>query len=120
MRAETARSGAAIIEALVAMVMLAVAGTALIALLGQTRHSMRTLRDSEKLTREASAQLDRLVLFDRAELAAREGRYTLAGWSMSVTQVAPALFDVFVARTDTGAALLGTTLYRPDSAYVDR
>jgi Tfp pilus assembly protein PilV len=117
MFADGRRRGSALIEAVVAMVMLAVAGTGLITLLGQTRHAMRTLRESEMVEQSAAAQLDRLVLLDRPSLAALEGRTMANGWSLRVETVFPGVFDVSVARTDTSAPLLATTLYRPDSAH---
>jgi Tfp pilus assembly protein PilV len=120
MRADNARRGTAMIEAVIAIVMLAVAGTGLITLLGQTRHSMRTLRESERAIRAASAQLDRLVLLDRGDLVAREGRSSNDGWSIRIAQIDVALFDVSVAPSDTSAALLSTTVYRPDSSNADR
>ncbi len=115
MRADRRRSGSAIIEALIATVMLATAGVALITLLGQTEHSMRSVRTSERITREASDRLERLVLLSRSDLVAREGRTSFAGWTLVVTAVGSSLFDVSVAPTDTSAPLLVTTIYRPDT-----
>jgi Tfp pilus assembly protein PilV len=109
------RAGTTLIEVLVALVLLATAGTGFITLLGQTAHSMRGVRDTERLVNLASAQLDQLVLFDRAQLAARQGRAPLGRWSLEVIQRTPELFDVSIAATDTSAALLSTTLYRPDT-----
>jgi hypothetical protein len=120
MRASPPRQGAALIEALVAVVMLATTGTALITLLGQTRHSMRTVRDGERQIRDASMRLDHLVLLGRSDFLAREGRSSLAGWSLVVTQVNATLFDVSIAVSDTSAPLLGTTIYRADTSRVDR
>ena len=119
MRAKKPRTGSAIIEALIATVMLATTGVALVTLLGQTQHSMRTLRDSERLTRQASDRLERLVLLRRADILAREGRTSFDGWNLSVTAVDAGLFDVSVAPTDMDAPLLSTTIYRPDTTHAD-
>ena len=81
---------------------------------------MRTLRESEALIRVASAQLDRMVILDRAGLMTIEGNSMLNGWSVRIAQVAGPLFDVSVARTDTSVALLRTTVHRPDSLNADR
>lgn len=115
MPARKPRNGSAIIEALIAAVMLAATGIALVALLGQTQRSMRNVRDSERLTRQASERLDRLVLLDRADLVAREGRTLFAGWSLVVTPIDASLFDVSIALSDTSAPLLSTTIYRQDT-----
>jgi Tfp pilus assembly protein PilV len=107
------RSGAAIIEVLVAIVMLALTGTALITMLGQTSYSMQTTIESERLARAATVELNRIVLADRSTLVASVGRRAVRGWTIDVASISPALFDVRIAESDTGAALLRTTLYRP-------
>jgi type II secretory pathway component PulJ len=110
----TRRAGAALIEVLVALVLLATAGSALVTFLGQTAHTMRQVRDAERETRQAAAELERLVLWDRATLLSRVGRSTRGHWSIVVVPISADLFDVFVA-ADTGAPLLQTTLYRPET-----
>lgn len=116
MRANGQRSGVALIEVLVALVMLATSGVALVTLVGQTAHTMRSVRDTERQVRLATAQLDRLIVVDRAQLAAREGQSAFGEWSLRVTAVSSDLFDVAISATDTGAVLLATTIYRPDTA----
>ena len=120
MRADRPRRGSAIIEALIATVLLATTGVALVTLLGQTEHSMRSTRTSEREVRDASEQLDRLVLLSRADIVAREGQTSFAGWSLSVTAIGSGLFDVAVAPTEASAPLLHTTIYRPDTADVQQ
>ncbi|HEV8446136.1 MAG TPA: hypothetical protein VGQ44_04930 [Gemmatimonadaceae bacterium] len=115
MRGDT-RRGSALVEVLVALVLLAVCGVAMVALLGQTSRSMRSTRDAEEETRGASRVLDRLAAMDRASLLASLGRHDVAGFSATVTETSPDLFDVAVAASDTSAVLLRTALYRPDSS----
>jgi len=116
-----ARDGFALIEVLIAAVLVATAGIALLTLLGQTARSMRDAATTERLVDSASMQLERLVLLDRSALAAREGRSTIGGgWALRVTQVAPGVFDASVARSDTSGVLLTTTVYRPDSTNAPR
>jgi Tfp pilus assembly protein PilV len=104
----------ALVEVLVAIVVLAVAGTALITMLGQTAHTVRTMRESDRRTRAASEQLERLVVWDAAQLRGQVGRSTFRGWTLYVTEVSRELFDVAIAENDTSAVLLRTTLYRPE------
>jgi len=113
------RHGAAIIEAVIATVLLATTGVALITLLGQTEHSMRSTRTSERAVRDASEHLDRLVLLSRADIIAREGQTPFAGWSLTVTEVGSGLFDVAIAPANGSAPLLRTTIYRPDTANAE-
>lgn len=114
-RARGLRPGTALIDALVATVLLATTGIALVTLLGQIEHSMRSMRTSERQRRDASEHLDRLVLLSRADLLARQGRTTFAGWTLSVAVVGSGLFDVAIAPSDTSGPLLETTVYRPDT-----
>ena len=118
MRGSRSPRGSALIEALVALMLLAIAGTGLVTLLGQTAHSMQSTRETERTTRRASAELDRLALLDRTSLAASVGRQALRGWTLDITQRTVDLFDVRIAESDTSAPLLRTTIYRPrlDSA----
>ncbi|HTE45994.1 MAG TPA: hypothetical protein VK636_12160 [Gemmatimonadaceae bacterium] len=110
------RPGSVLIEVLVALVLLAVAGSALITLLGQTAHSMRTTLESERLARSASEQLDGVAVATRADLIARQGRTSLHGWTVQIVATSMSLFDVSVFELDGRAPVLTTTLYRPDSS----
>lgn len=109
------RRGSALVEVMVALVLLAVGGVALITLLGQTSHTMRATRDTERETLDASRVLDRFAAMNRATLLASLGRNDVAAFRADVVETMPGLFEVTVARTDTSAALLRGAFYRPDS-----
>lgn len=111
MRAD--RRGSALIEVLVAIVLLATAGTGLVTLLGQTSRSMRSAVESERLVRHAAEALDRLVLLDGTALVARPGRSQWRGWILSVQPQGRGVFDVQIAESETTRVLLRTTVYRP-------
>jgi hypothetical protein len=95
------------------LVLLATAGTGLVTYLGQTAHTLRQLRQKERLTLEASAQLERLVLWDRSALLGRIGRTRLGEWVLIISEATPDLFEVAIAESDSSVAMLRTTLYRP-------
>jgi Tfp pilus assembly protein PilV len=114
------RHGSVLIEVLVALVLLAVSGTALITLLGQTSQAMRSTQTSERLARAASEQLGGLAILTRADLLAAAGRRSVNGWALTVTADAPNLFDVSIVESDSGAPLLHTTVYRPDTSDAHR
>lgn len=116
MRADRRRRGSALLEVVVALVVLGLSGIAMITLLGQTAHSVRTVRNTERDVRQASDELGRFVAYDRPQLVAMVGRSASHGWSIEVVQAAPDLFDVTIADNDTSAVLLRTTIYRPDTA----
>jgi hypothetical protein len=100
---------------LISLVLLAIAGTALITLLGQTVHSIESLRATEVQTRAAGLEVSALAALDRPALAARVGRTHSHGWSMRIDRLSANLFEVAVAPSDTGMVLLRTRLYRPDT-----
>jgi type II secretory pathway component PulJ len=109
------RRGAALVEVLVSLVLLATAGTALISFLGQTSRTLRHLRDQERISLRASAQLEALVTWDRSTFLNRIGRTRIGDWTLFVGQTTTDLFDVAIAESDTSAVLLRTTVYRPDT-----
>lgn len=113
------RRGSSFIEVLLSLVLLAIGGTALITLLGQTARSIESVRAAEVQTRAASVEIGALAVLTGPQLAARAGRTITHGWFMSIDRPAPGLFDVSIAASDTGMVLLRTTLYRPDSATND-
>lgn len=105
---------------MVSLVILGLSGTGLITLLGQTAHSVRQVRDTEREVRRASDQLARLAVADRAQLSSMVGQTVSRGWIVTIGQSSPDLFDVAIADTTTTARVLHTTLYRPDTTHADR
>lgn len=112
-----ARPGSALLDVVVSLVVLGLSGVGLIALLGQTAHSVRHVRDTERDVRRASDQLARLVVADRARLVSMVGQTVSRGWIVTISHSSPDLFDVVIA--DTTAPVLHTTLYRPDTTHGD-
>jgi len=119
MRADRRRRGSALLDVVIALVVLGLSGTAMITLLGQTAHSVRSVRNTERDVRDASDELARFVVYDRAQLAAMVGRRRSHGWSLEITQAAPDLFEVTIADNDTSAVLLRTSVYRPDTTHAE-
>lgn len=117
MRANLPRQGSALLDVVVALVVLGLGGVAMITLLGQAAYSVRTVRNTERDVRHASDELGRFVVYDRMQLVALVGRSSSHGWSIEVIQAAPGLFDVSIADSDTSAALLHTSVYRPDTLH---
>jgi type II secretory pathway component PulJ len=107
------RRGVALIEVLVALVLLASSGIALALLLGQTLQTMRVVRASERVARAAANELTRLSALDRRALEQLEGRQTSHGFVLDVHERRPGLFDASVAPNDSAPPLLTTTVYRP-------
>jgi Tfp pilus assembly protein PilV len=117
MRADRRRRGSALLDVVIALVVLGLSGIAMITLLGQTAHSVRTVRNTERDVRHASDELGRFVVYDRSQLLAMVGRSWARGWNIEVIETTPDLFDVSIAVTDTSAPLLRTSVYRPDTVH---
>lgn len=109
------RRGSALLDVVIALAVLGLSGTALITLVGQTAHTMRKVRDTERELRLATDELSRFAIYDRSQLVAMAGRFVERGWTISVGQPFPDVFDVAVARSDGSGALLMTSVYRPDT-----
>jgi Tfp pilus assembly protein PilV len=109
------RRGTAIIEVLVALVVLAVAGTALVAMLGQAQASVNLTHRREHEVEPAVQLLDEVLTMSHGEIEARIGSTRRRGFSLTISASAPSLYALQVANTATGVVLLRTTLYRPDS-----
>lgn len=115
-RRTVVRSGAALIETVIALVILAGAGVGLVMLLGQTVHTVHQFRMREAEFRNAGQAMDGMVAWSRTELDARMGAKRFRLWELRVGDAGPGLYDVALADTLTGAELLRTTLYRPEAA----
>lgn len=109
------RRGAALIEVLVASVLLATAGTATVAWLAQTRQSARAVRDAERDVLETSEELDRLMLLDRDSLIVLEGWTRRGRWSVNIARASDSLFEILLTNRPGAHAMLSTTVYRPAS-----
>ena len=112
---EARRNGNALLDVVIALVVLGLSGVALITLLGQTAHSVRDVRNTERLVRGASDEIERLVAYDRLQLIALVGRSSVRGWRLEIARDGSSLFDVSIATSDSTAPLLRTSLYRPVS-----
>ena len=107
------RNGSSLLDVVIALVVLGLSGVALVTLLGQTAHSVRDVRNTERLVRGASDELERFVAYDRAQVIALVGRSSPRGWRLEVVRAGPTLFDVSIGSSDSSTPLLRTSVYRP-------
>ena len=121
-RARRPSRGFALIDALLAVAILGLASTGLIALLRQTTMAVESMGSRERDIRDASAALAAVTLRDAAWLDARIGDTRYQRWTLSVELGPTALYRLRIRDTLTGAAILETTTYRarPDSSDADR
>jgi type II secretory pathway pseudopilin PulG len=119
-RARRARTGAVLLEVIVALTMLAVAGAATVALASASLRAVVRARAAESAMRRASGFLAAVALWPREDLDRHLGAHPQGPWRLRVDRVAPTLYAIALAdSTDHDAThpLLATSLYRPE---VDR
>jgi type II secretory pathway pseudopilin PulG len=114
------KRGVALLEVMVGLTLLAIAGVGLLVVLVQATDSVHEIDRRDGEARAASGQLDRASLWTRDQLDARIGSTRLADWTLHVAPLTPTMYRVALADTMTGALVLETSLYRPDSAHAER
>jgi hypothetical protein len=114
-RARRPRAGAVLLEAMIAITLIAIAGVGMVTHLGQTIETIRHVHERDRAARSASRELDRLSLLRNGQLAARIGRSRIACCDLVVEPITPVLYRVALADTTTGAFLLETAVYAADT-----
>lgn len=106
--------GVALLEVLVALVIVVVAGAATYEELEARIRYRRELLVLEQQVEAAAAILAKLSLYGRRELEQRVGAHPFGGLAATISRPEPDLFRAAVAaRTATTSELLVTVLYRP-------
>ena len=101
------------LEVILGVAILGMAGVALVTLLSQTVYTVRQGRATERRTEEAAQLLDRATLWSGSELASRLGRSRAGDWNLDVATPQAQLYTLAVLDTLTGVTVLRTTVYRP-------
>lgn len=111
--------GAALLEVLVAVVILAAAGMSAIELLGESTRQLGVAIEREREMIEAARVLTAATLLDRDDLDRRVGDRTVAGFTVNVQRPEPALYRIAVRASPSDSAvgappeLLVTVVHRP-------
>lgn len=108
------RGGAVLLEAIVALLVLSVAGTAAVTLVGQSADAVRRARQADAEAREASAFLHAVALWTREDLDRRLGDRPQGGWRLRIQRPSPTLYEVVLVDGAGGRELLRTALFRPE------
>jgi type II secretory pathway pseudopilin PulG len=110
------RAGAALLEAIVALTILAIAGTAAVVMASESARTVRHAREADAEVRAASDFLDAVSLWPREDLDRHLGSRVEGPWRMRVDRPAQTLYVVSLADTAGGPELLRTALFRPDTS----
>lgn len=108
-----ARRGAALLEAIVALTILATAGAAVVAIAAQSAHAVERAQAADENSRRASAFLDAVALWPREDLDRHLGVREQGHWLMAVDHPSSSVYAITLADSGGGRVLLRTALYRP-------
>lgn len=109
-----ARPGAVLLEALVALTILAVAGAAVVALAADSARAVERAATADAAVQRASAFLDAVALWPREDLDRHLGTRGEGPWRMTVDRPVPTLYAVALADSGGRRVLLATVLYRAE------
>lgn len=108
------RTGAVLLEAIIALVILTVAGTAAVTLVSQSADAVRRAREADAEAREANAFFHAASLWTREDLDRRLGDRPQGDWRLLVQRPAPTLYEVVLVDSAATHEILRTSLYRPE------
>jgi hypothetical protein len=106
------RSGAVLLEALIAMTILAIAGLLLVSMASQSAESLRLAQEREREFRAANAFLDAVSLWPTQDLDRHLGTRPQGPWRMFVARPSATLYVVTLQDSLGGYTILETSLYR--------
>ncbi len=112
MRAD--RAGAALLEALIALLIFGVAAVAIVAGASEAAHAVDRAKSADREMRAAHALMEAASLWPRADLDRHLGDRSQGAWRMRIDRESPVLYVVTIADTATGAELIRTSLYRAE------
>lgn len=107
------RTGAVLLEAIVAMTILTTAGLACASYVLQASRTVEVARQADRAVVEAHTFLEAVALWPREELDQRLGIRTQGRWRLELHRSDALLYVVTLHDSTMSRALLRTTLYRP-------
>ncbi|MFL5493501.1 MAG: hypothetical protein ACJ8DC_03855 [Gemmatimonadales bacterium] len=111
----TAERGAVLLEVLVALTLLLLAGVSAVTLLSDALRSEVALQDREREVQELDRLLTAMTLLERTDLDRRLGRHAVGPFVTDVQRPERSLYRIAVGGTPgRGVRTLVTVVYRPD------
>jgi hypothetical protein len=108
------RRGAALLEALVALVVLTTAGAAITALAVMSGDATHRAHSAEEELRRADAFFSMVSLWPREDLDRHLGDHEQGSWRLHVDRSMPTLYTITLRDSLGARTLLRTVLYRPE------
>ena len=107
------RTGAALLEAIVALAVFGTAGSAALVLVRDSARAVERAREREARIRDADAFMAAVSLWTRDDLDRRLGDRPQGPWRLVVLRPEPNLYEVALRDTRTDVVVLRTALHRP-------
>jgi type II secretory pathway pseudopilin PulG len=117
-RIPTARRGAALLEALIAMTIFALVAATIVGFASESSGAVRRARTAEAELRRASALLDAVALWPREDLDRHLGDRPQGPWRLIIDRPARQLYSIVLTDSTRRRELLRTALFRRDSTTV--
>ena len=112
------RRGAALLEVIVGLAILATSGTALVAAVGDALQRERAMLQREQELVAMERVLAATSLLSRDELSQRLGDRRVGEFVVAVSRPSPELFTIGIRPAWRAEALLVTLVYRPEASAV--
>jgi len=108
------RCGMVLLEVIVALTILSVGATTMVALAASSLDSVSRAEAREAETRKASALLEDVSLWPRADLDRHLGDRAEGPWDLRIDRPVPTLYTVALRDTANHVLLLATSVYRAE------
>jgi type II secretory pathway pseudopilin PulG len=108
------RQGAVLLEALVALVIMASAGAAIAALAVESSQAVQRTRSTEAELRRADAFFAMVALWPREDLDRHLGEHQQGPWRLRVERPSVTVYAITLTDSLGPRPLLRTALYRPE------
>lgn len=113
--ANAPKAGIALMEVIVALILVTVVGVPLLARVGAEARLLVQRIDQEALLRTAEGALAEYASLERTRLEQRLGRRAVGSLDVLLDRPSPTLFRIVVVQPDAGdRALMATHVYRPE------
>lgn len=108
------RVGATLLEVVVAMTILVVAGTGSVSLVSQALRAADEARRMDREVRAASEFMGAVSLWPREDLDRRLGNRRQGPWTLRIERQQSSVYHATLTDTLTGRPLIRTALFRPE------
>ena len=113
-RSRSSRSGAALLEVIVALTILTTAAASVVAFANNAARTVRHARETEAELRRASALLDAVALWPREDLDRHLGERAEGPWRLHIMRTTTTLYLVVITDSASAHELLRTAVYKPE------